>query len=125
MIAFRVVPVELADEAAAARRRDGAGVLVPAAGSTAWMEHGEGNTGWYTVTAAIGWMHVYGGFSPRPHLTTNMVVKDDTEIVASVGVIGGQLVALLVHHFSSPVDETDFFVSTPLLCEPQEGGAPC
>lgn len=120
MIALRIVPVELADEAAAAKRRDGAGVLVPAAGSTAWMEHGEGDEGWYTVNAAVVYMMCYGGFQRHAEgrRYVRCVVADDSEIVAEVGYIGGQLVALMVSHFSSPVDETDVFEDTPLLTLP-------
>ena len=126
MIALRIVPVEPADPAAAAKRRDGAGVLVPAQGSTAWMEHGEDGEGWYTVHAAIAWMRIYGRFGKTCHVYKygKCVVCDDSETVADVGYIKGQLVALMVSHFSSPVDETDVFVDTPLLTLPDTQPAP-
>jgi hypothetical protein len=115
MIALRIVPVELADLAAAAKRRDGAGVLVPAAGSTAWMEHGEDGEGFYTVQQAVRYVSFFNGLSIAKLYSQRCVVADDSEVVAEVGYIKGQLVALMVSHFSTPDDEGDFFVPTPLL----------
>ena len=126
MICLRIVPVQLADPAAAAKRRDGAGVLVPVPGATAWMEHGEGGEGWYTAYDALFWMM----WSPNVHFRPSgvdrpkHVVCDDTEIVAAVGHLDGQLVALIVSHFSSPVDDTDYFQDEHLLTLPDTQPVP-